>query len=66
MPVAQEGKPDQIVQTLKEKYVKTLKAGYAIWPLAHIVNFRYVPTEQRVLYVNAVQVRVWARGYYIG
>lgn len=25
-----------------------------LWPAAHAVNFRYVPTEQRVLFVNIV------------
>jgi Mpv17 / PMP22 family len=30
--------------------VPTLMANYAVWPLAHALNFYYVPTEQRILY----------------
>lgn len=33
-----------------------LLANYAIWPLAHLINFRFVPSQQRILYINAVQV----------
>jgi protein Mpv17 len=51
-----EGRRDQIQQTLREKFFPTLLAGYAVWPLAHVVNFRFIPTSQRVLYINAVQV----------
>jgi protein Mpv17 len=29
-----------------------------LWPAAHAINFRYVPTEQRVLFVNAVSL-IW-------
>jgi len=27
-----------------------------IWPAAHFINFRFVPTEQRILYNNVVSV----------
>lgn len=27
-----------------------------MWPLAHVVNFRFIPNSQRVLYINAVNV----------
>ena len=29
-----------------------------VWPLAHVVNFALVPSDQRILYVTAVSV-VW-------
>jgi hypothetical protein len=32
-------------------------ANYAVWPLAHALNFYYVPTEQRILYNNFIAVR---------
>jgi Mpv17 / PMP22 family len=54
--VCLQGQPGAIVPTVKEKLVPTLKAGYALWPVAHLINFRFVPQEQRVLYVNVVQV----------
>lgn len=51
------GQSDKIKATIKEKFWPTLLASYAVWPLAHLVNFRFVPNSQRVLYINAVNVR---------
>ncbi|KAJ9522472.1 hypothetical protein QJQ45_008243 [Haematococcus lacustris] len=31
----------------------TLAANYCLWPAAHLVNFGLVPSDQRILYVNA-------------
>lgn len=31
-------------------------ANFAIWPLAHLINFKFVPSSQRILYINSVQV----------
>eukprot|EP01025_Chloroclados_australasicus_P023997 TRINITY_DN2416_c0_g1_i1.p1 TRINITY_DN2416_c0_g1~~TRINITY_DN2416_c0_g1_i1.p1 ORF type:complete len:301 (-),score=5.21 TRINITY_DN2416_c0_g1_i1:893-1714(-) len=42
-----------------QKLLPTMLANYAIWPLAHIINFRYVPSQQRILYINCVQI-VWS------
>lgn len=33
-------------------------ANYVLWPAAHFINFRFVPTEHRILYNNCVSVRV--------
>lgn len=52
------GQADKIKATIKEKFWPTLLASYAVWPLAHLVNFRFVPNSQRVLYINAVNVSV--------
>ncbi|KAK9908887.1 hypothetical protein WJX75_004228 [Coccomyxa subellipsoidea] len=51
-----EGQPHKLIETLREKYLKTVALGYIIWPLAHIINFRFVPNDLRILYVNFVQV----------
>ncbi|KAK9807848.1 hypothetical protein WJX72_011189 [[Myrmecia] bisecta] len=51
-----EGRPGEIMETMRMKYVPTLRAGYMIWPLAHVINFWIIPSEQRVLYINAVSV----------
>lgn len=37
---------------LRGQYVKTVLAGYLLWPLAHIINFKFVPADLRILYVN--------------
>ena len=44
----------------QDKYVSTLLAGYTVWPLVHVINFRFIPSSQRVLYINCVQVRTRA------
>lgn len=54
-----EGTPSLIIPTIKAKLIKTLLANYAIWPLAHIINFKFIPSSQRILYINCVQV-VWS------
>ena len=46
-----------IPEVLQDKVVPTLLANYAVWPLAHALNFYYVPTEQRILYNNFIAVR---------
>jgi len=49
---------------LQTKLVPTILAGYALWPLAHIINFRFVPPQHRLLYVNIVNLvwTVWLSG----
>lgn len=27
-----------------------------VWPAAHIINFKFVPSSQRILYINTIQV----------
>ena len=34
----------------------TLKVNWSFWPLFHVVNFRFVNPDDRILYVNVVQV----------
>lgn len=41
---------------LQEKVPAALAANYAVWPVAHTINFSMVPPEGRVAYVNAVGV----------
>eukprot|EP00882_Tetradesmus_deserticola_P029214 GHRQ01032678.1.p1 GENE.GHRQ01032678.1~~GHRQ01032678.1.p1 ORF type:complete len:126 (-),score=46.53 GHRQ01032678.1:310-687(-) len=49
-----EGHPELVMTTLQSKFLPTLAANYMIWPLAHIINFRFVPSEYRILYNNVV------------
>ena len=35
-----EGDAASIPATLREKFIPTLLAGYALWPMVHIINFR--------------------------
>jgi hypothetical protein len=51
-----EGHPHDAVAYMRSKMLPTLKANYILWPLAHIINFAFVPPEQRILYCNAVGI----------
>lgn len=41
-----------------DKWGPTMALNYVLWPAANIVNFKYVPPEQRILYCNCVAVSV--------
>jgi protein Mpv17 len=51
-----EGRSDDFIPELKQKWVPTVMAGYKLWPAAHVINFLFVPTQQRILYANVVSV----------
>ncbi|GMH40905.1 hypothetical protein BSKO_08809 [Bryopsis sp. KO-2023] len=51
-----EGHPGQIIPTIQAELIPTVLASYALWPLAHLINFRFIPSQQRILYINAVQI----------
>eukprot|EP00884_Botryococcus_braunii_P003689 jgi/Botrbrau1/13320/Bobra.0315s0017.1 len=53
---AVEGHPELIWPTIQEKLVKTVVANYILWPVAHFINFRFVPSQHRILYNNLVAV----------
>lgn len=55
---AMDGRLDELPTILQTKLVSTVVAGYALWPAAHLINFKFVPAHQRMLYVNAVNL-VW-------
>lgn len=44
-----EGHPGAVYATLASKFVPTLAANWCIWPLAHLVNFKYVAPGYRIL-----------------
>jgi protein Mpv17 len=51
-----EGHPELIMATLTSKFGPTLAANYVIWPIAHLINFRFVPSDYRILYNNVICV----------
>jgi protein Mpv17 len=48
-----EGK-SLLTADFKEKFIKININGLLIWPFANLVNFRYIPSQYRVLYVNMI------------
>lgn len=51
-----EGKPEDAWAYTTRKMKPTMLANWALWPLAHIVNFAFVPPAQRILYCNVVSL----------
>jgi hypothetical protein len=43
---------DYIKSKFQNDYWKSLQANYILWPAAHIVNFRLIPSQYRIVYVN--------------
>lgn len=41
-------------QSLKEKWITINTSGLLVWPAANIINFKFVPVQYRVLYVNMI------------
>lgn len=48
--------PSRIFRVIKTSLVKIVATSWALWPLAHTVNFRVITPKHRLLYINAVQV----------
>lgn len=46
----------RIVYTMSRRMLSLWLLSNVLWPAAHVINFRYVPSEQRVLFVNIVSL----------
>jgi len=51
-----DGEPQKIVQKCKNDIFTAVKGSWATWVPAHTINFAFVPTEQRLLYINTIQI----------
>lgn len=45
MTVAEGGGRRAVYQKLRDMYVPTLKANYAVWPAVQVINFRLMPVQ---------------------
>jgi len=52
------GDPGGTLLMIQERLAPTMCANWLLWPAAHLVNFKVVPPNMRILYVMAVNV-VW-------
>ncbi|KAH8969730.1 hypothetical protein BDL97_02G048900 [Sphagnum fallax] len=50
--------PARIWKDLKATFFPLLSAGWKLWPFAHLVTYGLVPVEQRLLWVDCVEI-VW-------
>ncbi|GJQ13347.1 hypothetical protein GpartN1_g5138.t1 [Galdieria partita] len=46
----------QFKAKLSQDWKTAIFASWKVWPLAHAINFRFIPSNQRLLYINAVQI----------
>jgi len=52
-----EGKSvSQIVEKIKNDTVTAVTGSWKVWPIAHAINFRFISTENRILYINSIQI----------
>ena len=51
-----EGHPEEMLPTVMEKTLPTVAANYVIWPAAHVISFKFVPSSQRILYNNVIAI----------
>ena len=43
-------------QKMENSFVSTFAADMCIWPLANVINFRYIPIHYRPTFVGVVQI----------
>lgn len=55
-PVLPNHSIDQLVSKIKQDLVRGVTASWKVWPLVHVINFRFIPPQQRLLYINSIQV----------
>lgn len=46
----------QVVSVYRIQFFKLIRAGWKIWPAIGIITYNFIPTEHRVLFVDAVEV----------
>ena len=53
-----EGKSfGDIQKKIKNDLATAVMGSWTVWIPAHTINFKFVPTSQRLLYINTIQVR---------
>lgn len=51
-----EGKSlDDIQKKIKNDLATAVMGSWTVWIPAHTINFKFVPTSQRLLYINTIQ-----------
>ncbi|KAJ0111286.1 hypothetical protein Patl1_02200 [Pistacia atlantica] len=50
--------PTNILSELKATFWPLLTAGWKLWPFAHVITYSVIPVEQRLLWVDCVEL-IW-------
>ncbi|KAI9093356.1 hypothetical protein K1719_027370 [Acacia pycnantha] len=50
--------PINVFNELKETFIPMLTAGWKLWPFAHLITYGVIPVEQRLLWVDCVEL-IW-------
>ena len=45
-----------VIDKTRNDLINAVTGSWKVWPLAHTINFRFVPSSQRVLYINTIQI----------
>tara|TARA_B100000524_G_C23518447_1_gene323235 strand:+ start:51 stop:320 length:270 start_codon:yes stop_codon:yes gene_type:complete len=45
-----------VVDKVQNELWTSVSGSWRVWPLAHLINFRFIPSSQRVLYINTIQI----------
>ena len=45
-----------VIEKTKKELITSVTGSWTVWPVAHAINFRFIPSSQRVLYINSIQI----------
>jgi len=45
-----------VIDKTKNELMTQVYGSWKVWPIAHTINFRFIPSSQRVLYINSIQI----------
>jgi protein Mpv17 len=52
-----EGKTfEDVVAKIKSDLWTAVRGSWTVWPIAHTINFAFIPNSQRLLYINSIQI----------
>lgn len=47
---------EEYFEKLKADLQTAVQGSWTVWVPAHIINFAFVPSSQRLLYINSIQI----------
>ena len=56
MTIAEGGGKSAVLKKFQDVYVPTLRANYMLWPTVQIINFRLMPIQLQIPFVNTISI----------